>query len=157
MVVGSDAAGRSTVASDAPAGPSIRRPGGNVIHDLWRQPGLPARAGDDGISHADVGAPPEQGAVVRILTMPPNQSGARPAIDLHVTPALFVITVIEGQVLVALDDGERELNPGDTVVIPGSRHDVGNLTDKPARMVLTVFPLMPEADPVVESSTLGGA
>jgi quercetin dioxygenase-like cupin family protein len=141
LVVGLDPVGGSTVTSDAPATPLIRRATGNTVHDLWRQVQVPAEVDDDGISHAEVGEPPEFGAVVRLLTLPPNTTGARPVVDLHVTPALFVITILEGRVLVALDRGEWELHPGETIVIPGSRHDVGNLSDAPARMVFTAFPL----------------
>jgi quercetin dioxygenase-like cupin family protein len=140
LVVCVNQMGRSTINMDAPASPSITRPNGNIVHDLWQQVSVPARC-DEGTTHVDVGEPPIGGAVVRMLTLPPNTTGERPPVALHITPALFVITVIEGRVLVALDDGECELEAGDTIVIPGSSHDVGNLSAAPARMVFTTFAL----------------
>jgi mannose-6-phosphate isomerase-like protein (cupin superfamily) len=58
---------------------------------------------------------------------------------MHATDTIDFEVVLEGTVVLELDDGaEVTLNPGDTVVQNGTRHRWKNLGDKPARMALFI-------------------
>jgi mannose-6-phosphate isomerase-like protein (cupin superfamily) len=58
---------------------------------------------------------------------------------MHATDTIDFEVVLEGTVVLELDDGaEVTLNPGDTVVQNGTRHRWKNPGDKPARMALFI-------------------
>jgi quercetin dioxygenase-like cupin family protein len=58
---------------------------------------------------------------------------------MHATDTIDFEVVLEGTVVLELDDGaEVTLNAGDTVVQNGTRHRWKNPTDKPARLALFV-------------------
>ena len=144
VLVGVGAQGRSTVVADGPVELRAMRSNGSVVHDLWQQPVIPAKTTDEGFAAVEPGALPRTGAIVRFLTIPPGTSRERPTLDLHTTPALIVLTVITGRTLVVVEAGEVVLEPGDTAVIPGSMHDIGNVSDVAAQVIFTVFPLTTE-------------
>jgi hypothetical protein len=52
-----------------------------------------------------------------IATIGPNV-----AHDLHRTATLDLDVVIAGRIVIGCDEGETELQPGDAVIIPGTRH-----------------------------------
>jgi mannose-6-phosphate isomerase-like protein (cupin superfamily) len=143
VVVGLDTAGRSAVVADGRDPARNDQPTGIVLEEIWRQEHIPARPGDDGVRRGEIGiAPPEAGAVVRILTvLPPRADGAW-APDLHCDDALHVITMLAGTLVVVLEAGEVELGVGESVVLPASMHDLRNTGGEPARFVYTSFPLV---------------
>ncbi len=56
---------------------------------------------------------------------------------MHTTDTIDFEVVLEGTVILELDDGaEVTLNPGDTVVQNGTRHRWRNPGDKPARFAV---------------------
>ena len=58
---------------------------------------------------------------------------------MHATDTIDFEVVLEGTVILELDDGaEVTLNPGDTVVQNGTRHRWENPDNKPARMALFI-------------------
>jgi quercetin dioxygenase-like cupin family protein len=58
---------------------------------------------------------------------------------MHATDTIDFEVVLEGTVVLELDDGaEVTLNAGDTVVQNGTRHRWKNPGDKPARMALFI-------------------
>lgn len=144
VIVGTDALGRSTIVSDGGDLPRIELPNGIVRQELWWQPRIPVHAGDTGQHDEDTGAaPPAAGAVVRILTVPPSRQAPEEwKADLHFDDALHIMTQILGQLDVVLEDGEVTLRVGESIVLPGSVHDLRNTTDEPATFVYTSFPLV---------------
>jgi len=140
VIVGTDGEGASTVIADAPS-PETVLPNGIILHEVWQQRTLPAGVDDQPDEDWTLGpAAPAEGAVVRILTVP--AATARPsAPDLHSDPSLHVITMLEGELDVVLENGRVTLDPGDTIVLRDSRHDLDNRYPRPARFVYTSFPL----------------
>ncbi|WP_141396694.1 cupin domain-containing protein [Microbacterium gorillae] len=140
VVVGIDDAGRSAFLSDDRDAAALPRANGTLMHELWRQD-----TPTGGVAPAVVGPVPETGFVVRTLTLPPHAAGTRPAADLHTSPASYVITVLEGELLVTVEAGESLLGAGETIVIPGSMHDIVNPTEHPTRIVFTMCARTTEA------------
>lgn len=79
--------------------------------------------------------PPAGGASARIIRMPGIPAGADPestwlrvdgddpaAPGMHATDTLDFMVVLEGSVVLGLDDGERVIGPGEYVVQRGTRH-----------------------------------
>lgn len=142
IVVGTDPQGRSVVLSDA-RDMAESHPGKVSIEEVWWQPqspfrpehGLASRVGEVGIE------PPSSGAVVRLLSVPPVSVGHEWVLDLHFDDALHVITLTSGALDIILETEEVSLEVGDSIVLPGSVHDLRNLGHVPATFVYTSFPL----------------
>ncbi|OZD13091.1 hypothetical protein CH253_18705 [Rhodococcus sp. 06-156-3C] len=143
-MVGTDNEGRSAVIVDDTATPATVRPNGAALHELWRQRNFPATAGDDGYSHSEMDVvAPGNGTVVRTYTLPPESAvdGGSSAQGLHTSDSLFVITVVSGRIRVDLEVGGADLEMGESIVLPGSMHDMRNVSDAPATLVYTAFHL----------------
>lgn len=149
VVVGTDAAGESTVESDAAAWTTVL---GNGIRldEVWQQPVIPARPRDSTEDHHAIGPDsPTTGLVVRILSVP-GAGEARPAKPhLHSDPSLHVITMLQGRLRFVLQNGHVELAEGESIVLRDSMHDLINPAPSPARFVYTSVPLAggPSASP----------
>ena len=144
VLVGTDDAGRSTVVRDDYDMALAHPPTGVEIQEVWWQARVPARADDAGARSVPIGlAAPEQGAVVRILTVPPSPTDW--SVDLHFDDSMHVITVIAGDLDVVLELGEVTLRHGDTIVLPASVHDLRNTGGAAATFVYTSFPLTRQA------------
>ena len=140
VLVGMDAQGRSAVVADARDMALAHPPTGVTIQEIWWQARVPAQVDDAGARTGEIGlAAPSQGAVVRILTVPPSPADWK--VDLHFDDSMHVITMIEGQLDVVLEVGDVTLRPGETIVLPASVHDLRNTSDVPATFVYTSFPL----------------
>jgi hypothetical protein len=141
VTVGTNAAGSSTVVSDSTS-PSTQLPNGIVLDEVWQQRSLPARTEDRPLPEWTLGpAAPVEGVVVRILTMPAAGSDSPGVPDLHSDPSLHIITMLDGELDVVLQDGRVSLNAGDTIVLRDSMHDLVNLHSRPSRFVYTSVPL----------------
>ena len=115
-------------------------PTGVTIQEAWWQGRVPARLNDDGVREESTGlAAPPSGAVVRVLTVPPTSADR--SVDLHYDDSMHVITLISGQLDVILENDEVALEPGDTIVLPASVHDLRNPHPVDATFVYTSFPL----------------
>jgi quercetin dioxygenase-like cupin family protein len=140
VVVGLDARGRSTVVADAHDMALAYPPTGVTIQEAWWQAEVPARLGDAGARAGSIElAAPPNGGVVRLLTVPPTSVDQ--SVDLHYDDSMHVITLIAGQLDVVLEAGEVALQPGDTIVLPASMHDLRNRNDVDATFIYTSFPL----------------
>src|SRR5918911_2596976 len=125
VVVGLDHRGRSAVVKDARDMALAHPPTGVTIQEAWWQGQVPARLNDDGVREGAIGvAAPPNGAVVRVLTVPPTSADR--SVDLHYDDSMHVITMISGQLDVILEVDEVALEQGDTIVLPASVHDLRN-------------------------------
>ena len=162
--VGSD--GRSTIASDGPARPWVKRPTGTLVMDLWRADELPIPVDASSTATDEVVlAPPPRGVVVRTTVFPPDSSIApeaaaayaaamkdiygaagnsdpvAPAIPgMHSTETIDVMTVVDGEIWAVMEDGETVLRTGDTMIQTGTRHAWQNRSDRPTTVVTTMLP-----------------
>jgi uncharacterized cupin superfamily protein len=76
---------------------------------------------------------PATGHLMRIIEIyPPSMGGERTV--MHRTRTLDYAVVIEGEVVLILDDGETVLGPGSVVVQRGTDHAWENRSDAVTRM-----------------------
>ena len=143
IVTGHDAEGRDVIVSDAaPPGtiePSSSETGGYGLAHWWCLDGAPASV-DDGGDVPDGPLqlePPPGGCSVMLIRFPGGGSDDRASDDagwirvegddpdrpgMHATDTLDFMVVIDGHIVLGLDDGEHELGPGDVVVQRGNLH-----------------------------------
>ena len=92
-----------------------------------------ADPGNSGLSAEEALADAEQKLPGLLGYMDPSDAG------MHTTDTIDFEVVLEGTVILELDDGaEVTLHPGDTVVQNGTRHRWKNPGDTPARLALFV-------------------
>ncbi|HEU5082140.1 MAG TPA: cupin domain-containing protein [Acidimicrobiales bacterium] len=166
VVTGHDADGKAVFASDErvpPVTPALLP--GSEFHRLWGGDEAP-RFPDDGSMPAHTSYfPPVGGFRFGFFTIPPDGGRGAPAdLDveaalaelesalpglaghmepdapgMHTTATIDFEVVLEGEVTLELDDGERvTLRPGDTVVQNGTRHRWSNPGDVPARLAVFI-------------------
>lgn len=143
VIVGVNASQDSAVVADERNLPTTQLPSGIVLQELWQQRTLPAKPNDRPETDWTLGPDaPSEGVVVRILTVPAATTDAIAAADLHTDRSLHVITMLHGELIVILEDGEVGLSVGDSIVLRGSMHDLRNEQPQPASFVYTSFPLV---------------
>ena len=160
IVTGHDAEGRSRVLDDsaaAPGDPHVYIPEGNpgtCLTDVWSLVGLPTRF-DGAVPAAQEPfrlSPPGGGLVFRTVEVPPDSErnfDAMPAYfdqmaadgnlshgdarhpAMHRTDTVDFAVILEGEVVLMLDEGEVALKPGDVVIQRGTNHAWSNRSDKP--------------------------
>jgi mannose-6-phosphate isomerase-like protein (cupin superfamily) len=165
VVTGHDASGKSVFVSDevvAPVEPMLMP--GFLNHKLWGGDEAPHFPDDGSMPQWHAYFPPVGGFRFAILTFPPLSAMEDLEVDgdaaiadaeeklpgmlgymdladpgMHTTDTIDFEVVLEGTVVLELDDGaEVTLNPGDTVVQNGTRHRWKNPGDIPARMALFI-------------------
>jgi mannose-6-phosphate isomerase-like protein (cupin superfamily) len=145
-VTGHRADGKSTVLFDAPAPNVKQRKAGNASTLLWVTDSCPAQvSGDIDRAQREVGVPPpRRGSIFRLAEFPPgletqsldNETLLRdfgigedvlrghaprdPAI--HRTRSLDYVVVLEGEIVLLLDDSELTLRAGDAVIQQSTNH-----------------------------------
>jgi hypothetical protein len=138
VVTGHDAAGRSVVLSDGP--PPQHHPmrgtgGGTAFHEMWSDaepvPALAAVPASEP-NERPFTMMPATGHLLRLLDVPPLKDGGKRTV-MHRTRTLDYVVVIEGELVLILDDSEVVLGPGDVVVQRGTDHAWENRSDKIAR------------------------
>jgi mannose-6-phosphate isomerase-like protein (cupin superfamily) len=75
---------------------------------------------------------PVAGHLLRILDIHPPKDGGKRTV-MHRTKTLDYVVVIEGELILLLDDSEVALQAGDVVVQRGTHHAWENRSDKNAR------------------------
>jgi hypothetical protein len=75
---------------------------------------------------------PVAGHLLRILEVYPPKAGGKRTV-MHRTKTLDYVVMIEGELILLLDDSEVALKPGDVVVQRGTNHAWENRSDKIAR------------------------
>jgi mannose-6-phosphate isomerase-like protein (cupin superfamily) len=139
VVTGHDAAGKSVVLSDGPPpqhhpmhGPAV----GADFMEMWNVasaiPKLSATEAREPNERAFT-IMPASGHLVRIIDIyPPQDGGKRTA--MHRTRTLDYAVVIEGEIVLVLEDSEVTLKKSDVVVQRGTNHAWENRSDRPVRM-----------------------
>ena len=138
IVTGHDENGKSVVISDGPPpqhhrmrGPSI---GADFI-EIWN-----AATAVPLLTSVEAREPNEReftimpvaGHLLRILEVYPPKAGGKRTV-MHRTQTLDYVVVIEGELVLLLDDSEVTLRQGDVVVQRGTNHAWENRSDKVAR------------------------
>ena len=162
VVTAKNQSGKSTVVSDgsSPREMVLQHTPGFVSSPIWMNVGTPdlSAGATDPMQKDGSLLAPTGGAVFLVVTFPPDKvmmspdfnpelagpehGAAAPGIadtfemdnpGMHTTPTVDYGTVIKGQIVLELDDGETvTLNAGDTFVNHGVRHAWRNPGDEPA-------------------------
>jgi quercetin dioxygenase-like cupin family protein len=150
VVTGHDADGKAVILSDGPPPRTIRSNGFGVATWLWLD-GAPATVDDGGDEPGDGFSlePPPGGCSVRIIRFPGTGEGGgdwirvesedpeRPG--MHATDTLDFMTVLEGRIVLGLDDGEHELGPGDVVIQRGNAHRWRVVSEGPCTYIVCML------------------
>src|SRR5215207_7253814 len=153
VVTGHDGACNAVIRSDAEPAGAIRANGFGVATWLWLD--VPPTSVDDGGDEPGGAVrlePPPGGCSVRIIRFPGTSEGGGDWIrvegedpdepGMHATDTLDFMVVIEGRIVLGLDDGEHELGPGDVVIQRGNRHRWRVVSEEPC--TYTVCMLRPD-------------
>ena len=162
VVTGVNAKGRSVIVSDGETPTWVCRPTGSVVAEVWRADSLPAQVQDEPHEGADLVAPTPAGVSVRVAVFPPekdvdpaqaaayqaslqelygNQGDAPPSevAGMHRTDTIDIVTVVDGEMWVVMEEGETLLQVGDCLVQRGTRHAWSNRSDRPCTLVSTTL------------------
>jgi quercetin dioxygenase-like cupin family protein len=136
VVTGHDASGRGVVLSDGPP-PHVRDvPDGATFVEVWSTSSTPAPITAAEPEPAPPGGelgPPAGGTCLRMVVMPPGTRS-----PMHRTETVDYGIVLEGSVVLVLDDTERALAAGDVVIQRGTDHAWENRGDADARVVFVL-------------------
>ncbi|GGW45886.1 cupin domain-containing protein [Streptomyces caelestis] len=133
---------------------------------VWYTPAVPttAHSGSDPTVTTRTLLPEPGGTSFIVLTIPPDAVYADPGFDpkaaaaeaarnspgiaelfepdnpgMHTTPTVDYDVVLDGELWLALDEGEVRLSAGDVVVQHGTRHAWRNKSDKPATLMAVLI------------------
>ena len=168
IVTGHDDHGKSIFTEDA-AAPSVHtnpRRVGYHLTNLWMTDQTPCLVGNeaDPTTRPLTLEPPKNGTVVRIVEFGPegewtkdlDGSGAKEAFGamgtdkastykpgghplMHRTESVDYALVLEGEIVIVLDDSERLMKQGDFLVERGTSHAWANRSAKPCKMLFVLI------------------
>jgi quercetin dioxygenase-like cupin family protein len=166
VVTGHAADGRAVFLSDGTPPNTVVTPTGIAVSEvLWldARPRTAADGQQDRVGAFDL-EPPVGGASLRTITVPPPPEDApederwisvqtedphRPG--MHATDTLDFMVVLDGEIVLGLDDGEHRLARGDCVVQRGNQHRWRVVGDRPCTYMVAM--LRPDASaPLPEPS-----
>ena len=138
VVTGHDAGGKSVVLSDGPPPQNHPMHGSGVgadFHEMWGNADVIPE-----LTSVEAREPnerpftimPSAGHLLRILDVYPLKDGGKRTV-MHRTRTLDYVVVIEGELVLILDDSEVTLKPGDVVVQRGTDHAWENRSSTIAR------------------------
>jgi mannose-6-phosphate isomerase-like protein (cupin superfamily) len=138
VVTGHDSTGKSVVVSDGPppqhhpmSGPAV---GADFI-EIWSVahpvPTLTAVEASEP-NERDFTIMPTAGHLLRLLDVYPVSAGGKRT-PMHRTQTLDYVVVIDGEIVLILEDSEITLKKGDVVVQRGTNHAWENRSDRVAR------------------------
>ena len=155
VVVGLDADGRSSIVADGPTGTRLATDA-YTLNQIWQATSVPTSVSAPSTLGAEAVIPiPPQGYTFVIATFPPDHewdyvggwaaalaaSGAPQSLDatsqipgLHQTEAIDLVTIISGEIWAVTETNETLLQPGDTLVQPGTKHAWSNRGDIPCTL-----------------------
>ncbi len=139
VVTGHDSSGKSIVLSDEPPPQHHSMHGTGVgadFHEIWNVArAVPELASVEARepNERDFTIMPTAGHLLRIIDVyPPGMGGKRTV--MHRTKTLDYVVVIDGQIVLILDDSEVVLEQGDVVVQRGTDHAWENRSRRMARL-----------------------
>jgi mannose-6-phosphate isomerase-like protein (cupin superfamily) len=165
VITGVDEAGRSIISQDDDVSTWIRRPTGSLIMDVWRIDELPTTFAQEPDAADELVLLPSRGGVcVRLAVFPPDSDidpdakaayeaslasiygeqgdGASSQVPgMHRTETVDVVTVVDGEIWMVMDEGETCLRAGDTLVQRGTRHAWQNRSDRPCTLSTVMLPV----------------
>lgn len=139
VITGHDVSGKSVVLADgAPAQhhPMHGRTVGADFFEMWnvvRPVPLLTAVEPREPNEREFTIMPVSGHLLRIIDIYPPQDGGKRTV-MHRTKTLDYVVIIEGEVVLVLDDSEVVLRKSDVVVQRGTNHAWENRTDRPARI-----------------------
>lgn len=168
VVTGHDSEGRSIVQEDGPPARVVTLGGdsGTTFHEIWNTRATPAPIDRASGEPAEAGIsllPPAGGTRIRILDIPPDDGsvaalpreavrmlfeaiGAGHALAddpphplMHRTETVDYGIVLEGELVLVLDEGETTVRTGDVVVQRGTSHAWANRSDGNARIAFVLI------------------
>ena len=137
VVTGHDEAGKSVFVSDG-APPVIRTAAeGAVFVELWSTDASPAPVAptEPEPTECDLTVPPgPSGTKIRINEIPPGAAS-----PMHRTETIDYGVVLEGEIVLVLDDSETTLRAGDVVIQRGTDHRWENRSSEPTRVAFILI------------------
>ena len=129
IVTGRDASGKSTVASDTIEASIPGRFDARVgrYDPWWTHATPPDLDGDDPTLGAGNVTPPPNGAIFRILEIPPGNDTTK-----HKTPTVDYYVILRGELYMTMDVGEVLCSEGDVIVQRSTNHGWDNRSGEPA-------------------------
>jgi len=142
VVTGHDARGSSVFTSDGPVPAAGTAPSGTLFYELWATDATPALIGPDpsgtvpsGPAAGPLSVPPApNGTKIRINELPPGAGS-----PMHRTQTVDYGIVLDGEVVLVLDDSETVLRAGDVVVQRGTSHRWENRSGATARVAFILI------------------
>lgn len=137
VVTGHDAQGRSVFASDGPVPGTPLVPGGTLFYQAWGTDATPAPvdvAPAEPATDPLAVPPPRNGTRLLINEMPPGAAS-----PMHRTQTVDYGIVLDGEVVLVLDDSETVLRAGDVIVQQGTNHRWENRSAAPARVAFILI------------------
>jgi mannose-6-phosphate isomerase-like protein (cupin superfamily) len=139
VITGHDESGKSVFLTDGPT-PVVRHLAGEGVSffEIWNTGATPApvAATEDEPTQLDLTVPPApNGTKIRINEFLPGHLNDRNLQSpVHRTESIDYGIVLEGEIVLVLDDSEVTLRAGDVVVQRGTSHAWANRTNSVARM-----------------------
>jgi quercetin dioxygenase-like cupin family protein len=137
VVTGHDARGRSVFTSDGPVPAAGAAPSGSLFYELWATDAAPAPIDTDP-SDSAAGplsvSPAPNGTKIRINELPPGAGS-----PMHRTQTVDYGIVLDGEVVLVLEDSETVLRAGDVVVQRGTSHRWENRSATTARVAFILI------------------
>jgi quercetin dioxygenase-like cupin family protein len=137
VVTGHDDRGVSVFADEGPVPVARTAPDGALFYEIWSTDAMPAPI--------DAASPDP---TVGVLTVPPTPHGTKIRINefppgvvspTHRTQSVDYGIVLDGEVVLVLDDSSTTLRAGDVVVQRGTAHRWENRTSRSARMAFILI------------------
>jgi quercetin dioxygenase-like cupin family protein len=136
VVTGHDHDGKSVFLSDGAPPVARTASDGAGFHEIWSTAATPVPLGaaepDPAAGEVRV-PPPPQGTKIRVNEFPPGVVS-----PVHRTQSVDYGIVVEGEMVLVLDDSETVLRRGDVVVQRGTSHRWENRSGQVARMVFVL-------------------
>ena len=169
VVTGHDTKGKAVVLMDSDAPNARVRPATGLVSTLlWVTDTTPAELSDRDNADREIGiTPPLSGSILRILEIPPESSrsaaenaaiveemrrqqasGDASGIQrnpdhrhhgMHRTESVDYALILEGEIVMLLDDSETPLKTGDVVIMQGTYHAWANRSSKPCMMAFILI------------------
>ena len=137
VVTGHDDGGRSVFTVDGPVPVARTAPDGALFYEVWATDAMPVPIGGtepDPTLDALTVPPAPNGTKIRVNEFPPGVVS-----PVHRTQSLDYGIVLDGEVVLVLDDSETVLRAGDVVVQRGTSHRWENRSGTTARMAFILI------------------